>query len=290
MRGPILVALLLAALPGCKDREDSEFPDLGKTQSTSDPPPGVMLPIEPGDTASIEKRGVLLHQMERALRLGYEQGAYKVGFPEGDTIMPLVDIDPGGRSAQVLFVRWGRKDKGDRLHPKNAERWLLVSMLLDPERILDRELLAGKVKEKTATFHRTFAMLAAAETLAEQTPGEVYHLYTVAELTPTEKKKKPTKIATRVYALSAEGDGPDMEVLIDQPKRNSLPVVLGTKTIHEAGGAEADPIRVAAPHPGPATVARVMLKGPSAGEVPVQADSGVVYTVSARNGRITLPE
>jgi hypothetical protein len=290
MRGPILVALLLAAVAGCKEQQDSEFPDLGKSEASNEPPPGVWLPIEPGDTAAVEKRGVLLHQLERALRLGYEEGAYAVGVPEGDTIMPLVDVDPGGRSAQVLFVRWDRKQKGKRLHPAGAERWLLVSMLLDPERILDRELLAGKVKENTPTFHRTYAMLVAAQTLADKTPGEVYHLFTVAELMPTEKKKKPVKIATRVYALSAEGDGPDMEVLVDQPKRKSPPVVLDAKTIHEAGAAQAEPLQVAAPHPAPATVARVMAKGPSAGDVPVAADSGVVYTVSARNGRITLPQ
>jgi hypothetical protein len=103
----------------------------------------------------------------------------------------------------------------------------------------------------------------------------------------TGNKKKPSKLATRVYALSAEGDGSDLEVLVDAPKRNRFPEVLGVETIHEKGAAKASPIRVALPQPGPATVVRAMLEGPDAGDVPVQASSGALYAVSARNGRIT---
>jgi hypothetical protein len=278
-------------LLGCKENPDTEFPNLGRTEANSEPPAGIFMPIPVGDTAEIEKRGALLFAMERALRLGYEKGVFAVGVPQGDTVLPLVDVDPGGRSAQVLFVRWGAADKDDggRLRPENADRWLLVSMMLEPERIIDRELLAGKVVEGTADYQRINALLAAAESLQAQTPGEVYHLYTVAEVMPTGNKKRPSKVAIRVYALSDEGDGPDLEVLVDQPKRKKDPEVLSVETIHEKGAAKASPIRVALPQPGPATVVRAMLEGPDAGDVPVQANSGVVYAVSAKSGRITRP-
>ena len=279
------------ALVGCKERPDSEFPDLGNTEPSSEPPPGLYQPIAPGDTAEIEKRGALLFAMERTLRLGYEKGAFAVGVGQGDTILPLVDVDPGGRSAQVLFVRWSASDKeaAGRLRPDDADRWLLVPMMLEPERVIDRELLAGKVAEGSADYRRINALLAAAEALQKQTPGEVYHLFTVAELMATGNKKRPTKVVMRVYALSDDGDGPDLEVLVDAPKRKRDPVVLSVETIHEAGAAKASPIRVALPQPGPATVVRAMLEGPDAGDVPVQANSGVVYAVEARSGRITRP-
>jgi hypothetical protein len=285
---PIVLAIVLPIV-GCKEQADTEFPDLGNTQASSEQPPGIFQPIPAGDVGEIEKRGALLYAMERTLRIGYEQGAFAVGMPEGDVILPLVDVDPGARSAQVLFVRWKAADKeaDGELRPERADRWLLVSMMLEPERVLDRELLAGKVKEKTADYHRIDALLAAAEALRDKAPGEVFHLFTVNEVMATGNKKKPSKLATRVYALSAEGDGPDLEVLVDAPKRNRFPEVLAVETIHEKGAAKASPIRVALPQPGPATVARVMLEGPDAGDVAVQASSGAVYAVSARNGRIT---
>ena len=110
--------------------------------------------------------------------------------------------------------------------------------------------------------------------------------FTVAEITPSEKKRAPNKIATRVYALSAEPTGPDYEVLVDQPKRNRPPDVLQTLAIHGAGAAAGEPIRVAARQPAAATVARVMLRGPAAGDVDVQCD-GSNWRVSARTGRVS---
>jgi hypothetical protein len=283
---------LVLALAGCQGRPDSEFPNLGRTEANSEPPAGIYRPIPAGDTDEIAERGALLFAMERALRLGYEKGAFAVGFAEGDTILPLVDVDPGGRSAQVVFVRWAAadKEKGGRLRPEQAERWLLVSMRLAPDQIIDRELLTGKVIVGSDDYHRVRALLVAAEALRQQTPGEVYHLYTVAEVMPTGKKKRPTKLATRVYALSADGDGPDLEVLVDAPKRKRDPEVLSVETIHEAGAAEASPIRVALPQPAPATVVRAMLEGPEAGDVPVQGSGGALYAVSASDGRITRPQ
>lgn len=285
-----MFGLAAVALAGCagKKNENDEFAGLGRTFANSDPPPGVYVPIADGDVGSLQERGVLLHAMERALALGYEQGAYRVGVAEGDIILPLVDIDPGNRSAQVLFLRWPRDAVGPTgtLHPKWAERWLLVSMTLEPERVLDRELLAGKVVEDSAEYHRAFAMLAAAEALESRAKGEMFHLFTVAEITPTKKKRITHKIATRVYALSAEGDGPDLEVLVDEPKRNRPPEVLETRAVHGAGAGSADPIVVAARQPAAATVARAMLRGPSAGDVDVQCD-GSRWQVAARTGRVS---
>ena len=276
---------------GCasKQNNDDEFLGLGRVGASSEPPPGVSRPIVEGDLIGLQERGALLSAMERALRLGYEQGAYAVGVGEGDIVLPLVDVDPGGRSAQVLFLRWRRDEVGlaGDLHPKYAERWLLVSMMLEPERVLDKELLAGKVEEDGVEFHRAAALLAAAETLRTQTPDEAYHLFTVPELTQTDSRRTPTVVATRVYALSARGGGPDVEVLVDAAKKGRIPEVLGSTVVHEPGAVTDAQIRVDQPQPAPASVARVMLQG-GAGSVEVESSAGA-WLVDRRTGRVSRP-
>ncbi len=283
----VVLGLMLGAC--AQGKNGDEFAGLGRRDASSAPPAGVYLPISDGDLGAVQERGVLLYGMERALRLGYERGAYAVGVAEGDVILPLVDVDPGGRSAQILFLRWGRDRVGvsGNLHPKWAERWLLVSVMLEPERIIDKELLAGDVQENSVEYHRAAAILSAAQSLREQTPEQAYHLFTVPEVVPTGNKRNPSKIATRVYALSATGSGPDIEVLVDQPKKSRIPEVLGSDVVHEAGTADATPLSVRSAQPAPATVARAMLQG-AAGNVEVESSAGL-WMVSGRTGRVSRP-
>ncbi|MEM6293773.1 MAG: hypothetical protein AAGA54_21035 [Myxococcota bacterium] len=285
----LATAGLLCAGCASNQNPDDEFLGLGRVGASSEPPPGVSRPLVEGDLAGLAERGALLAAMERALRLGYEQGAYAVGVGEGDIVLPLVDVDPGGRSAQVLFLRWRRDQVGlsGDLHPKYAERWLLVSMMLEPERVLDKELLAGTVEEDSVEFHRAAALLAAAQRLRTQTPEEAYHLFTVPELTPTQSRRTPTMVATRVYAMSARGGGPDVEVLVDEANKGRIPEVLDATVVHEAGAVGDALIRVQSPQPAAASVARVMLQDGS-GSVEVESSAGA-WLVDRRTGRVSRP-
>ena len=293
MNRPILLRLIgplsfaLAGSACAQKSKDDEFVDLGRTQANSEPPPGVFMPMTPGDLQAVQDRGRLLHAMERTLRLAYEQGAYKVGVPEGDVIMPLVDVDPGERSSQVVFLRWPKSavGEGGALDPLDAQRWLMVSMLLSPDRVLDVELLGGKVVEDSPELARAQVILSAAQALRARTPGQSYHLFTLHEVMETDKKRRPAKLVTRVYALSSEGDGPDLELLIDEPRRSRAPEVLKTVVVHEAPASSGDPWVVEQSQPAPATVARVLARGPQAAPVQVRCSSGL-WTISPADGRV----
>ncbi len=284
-----LSALALGACASGKGGKDDEFVGLGRVGASSEPPPGVYRPILEGDLAAVQERGVMLYNLDRALKMGFEQGAHSVGTAEGDIILPLADVDPGGRSAQVMFVRWNRSSVGadGNLHPKHAQRWLLVSLMLEPERVLDRELLAGKVGEDTVEFHRTAAILAAAKALREKAPDTAFHLFTVPEQVQTQSRRVSTMIATRVYALAVSQEGPDFEVLVDAAKKSQIPGVLSVTAVHAAGDVEAAGLRVQGPQPAPASVARAMLSG-AAGPVEVESASGL-WLVDARTGRVSRP-
>ena len=286
------LALLLAvvAIAACKKTgsKEDEFVGLGLKGANSEPPPGIFRPIGDGDLPGVQGRGRLLYDMERVLELATLDGAEKAGIPPDEVIMPLVDVDPGGRSGQVVFLRWKPDKVGSdgSVHPKDAERWLLVSLLLRPDRVLDVELLHGPVVEDGLEYARAFAVIAAAERLREQFEGASFHMFTVREDTPAQKKTKPNKILTRVYALSADGSGPDVEVVVDQPKRRRKPGVLESVVVHPAGSLTGEAWQLKGTQPAPATVARVMLRGPDAGEVGVQARGGA-FVISAADGRVS---
>jgi len=282
-----LGALLASGCASNSNNDKDEFAGLGRVGNSSEPPPGVYRPITDGDLAAVQERGALLFNLQRSLRLGFEHGARAVGTAEGDIILPLADVDPGGRSAQVMFVRWSRDRVGvdGNLHPKYAQRWLLVSLMLEPERVLDRELLAGDVGEDTVEFHRAAAMLAAAKALQAKAPDTAFHLFTVPELTQTDSRRVPTIVATRVYAVATGEDGPDFEVLVDAAKKSQIPDVMSVTDVHAPGAVTAERITVQGAQPAPASVARAMTRS---GPVEVESSSGT-WLVDARTGRISRP-
>lgn len=269
--------------------DKDEFAGLGRVGGSSEPPPGVYRPIAHGDVAAIQERGVLLFNLLRSLELGFNHGAQAVGAGEGDVILPLTDVDPGGRSAQVMFVRWTRDKVGadGGLHPKYARRWLLVSLILEPERVLDRELLDGDLGEDTVEFHRAAAMLAAAKALREKAPDSSFHLFTMPEQMATGNRRISTVIATRVYALGVRETDPDFEVLVDVAKKSRIPEVLQVTEVHAPGAVSSDSIRVTEAQPAPASVARAMRSGVS-GSVEVVSSSGL-WLVDTRSGRVSRP-
>lgn len=284
-----LGALWASGCASNKSNDKDEFAGLGRVGGSSEPPPGVSLPIAEGDLAAVQERGVLLYNLQRATRLGFEYGAQSVGTKEGDIILPLADVDPGGRSAQVMFVRWSQDRVGvdGNLHPKYARRWLLVSLMLEPERVLDRELLAGDVGEDTVEFHRVAAMLAAAKALQAEAAGVAFNLFTVLELRETESRRVPTTIATRVYAIGTPEDGPDYEILVDAAKKSQIPDVLSVTKLHEAGAVTPELITVSGAQPAPASVVRAMSRDAS-GPVEVQSSSGT-WLIDPRTGRVSRP-
>jgi hypothetical protein len=287
----LVLAALAAGMAGCVPTPaETDLEGVGLANASSEPAPGLLRPVAPDDLVSVHDRGRLLHQLEKALRMGYVDGMMTVGDPGTDAVLPLVDVDPGGRSAQALFVRWRPGSDGQRppLQAATAERWLLVAMLLTPDRVVDVEILQGPVDAASHLATRIDVVLAAAERARTLAPGTLFHLLDVyEEAVPQGKPAKGSGIQGHVYALAADGDGPDLELLVALPQRRQ-PATVTTATVVHAD-AKADPLRIETPVPGPMTVARAMLRGLDAGSITVKAPQGD-WIVAAGTGLVRRDE
>lgn len=267
--------------------QEGDLEAIGVGGASSEPPPGVLRPVAPDDLVSVHDRGRLVHQLEKALRMGYVDGMMTVGSPGTDAVLPLVDVDPGGRSAQAMFVRWRPGTDGQRppLSAATAERWLLVSMLLTPDRVVDVEILQGPVPAGSHLAARIDTVLAAAERVRALAPGTMVHLLDLYEEVSVDpgRPAKGTMLAGRVYALSADGDGPDLELVVAPPERRKPAVVTQAAVVHP--DADGNPLRIETPTPGPLTVARAMLRGLDAGSIAVRSPQGD-WVVDAGTGLV----
>lgn len=285
-----LVPALLLGGSACvrMAKEGDDLEGLGLRGASSEPPPGLVRTVSPDDPVAVHERGRLLYQLEKALVMAYEEGMASVGDPGTDAVLPLVDVDPGGRSAQVAFVRWRPTADGQRppLSSSTAEKWLLVSMLLTPDRVVDVEILQGAVPQGSHLATRIDTVVAAAGRARELAPGAVFHLLDLYEEAPAkagEGKGKAkgggTRIQGRVYALAA-GEGPDLELVVGLPQRRQPAAVTEATVVHATGVIWQDPMVIDTPAPGPITVARAMQRGLEAGEVTVQSPQGQYVVVS----------
>lgn len=278
----------LAGTAGCaaSKAESPEFTDIGRVHASSEPPPGIELPVAVGDLEAIAERGRLLRAMDRSLALATVE-MERVGVAPGDIVLPLVDVDDGSKSGQVVFVRWpaDAAAQGQELEAHRAERWLMVSLLLQPDRVLDVELLGSQqLAPESAPAVRVERLLAAARHL--QSTGEAFHLFSVQERTPGAKPGQLPRLLTRVYALAANAAGPDYEIVVDQPRRAKVPEVIGMDLIHPAGIFARDPVPLDLPGPAPATVTRILQSPPETPAVVVQNAAGRRWTISTQDGRI----
>jgi hypothetical protein len=285
------LALVLVALLGCKHgagRDGDDLVDLGLVGATTDPAPGVHNPIGRGDLAAIADAGRWLDRAAHALDIADAAVVERMGKLADDVVLPLVDVDPGGASGQVVFVRWpGAAKSGAPLRAADAQRWVMVALMLDPPRVVDIELLHGNPEPHSAEARRIDALLVAGAALQREAKGQAY--YTVDRFVeePVRSKKRGSKIVTVVYALAAGEAGPDLELAVDEPgKRDKKPpLLLRSQIIHPRGTLQADPVLVQWPDPHPLTVARALERDPAATPLAVRVQSGL-YAISSKDGSV----
>lgn len=279
------LVLVLCACAAQRDAEQEEFVEVGRTQASSEPMPGIELPVAVGDLEAVAERGRRLRAMDRALALATAQ-MERIGVAPGDIVLPLVDIDDGLRSGQVLFVKWPADAVGDSdaLVPAQARRWLLVSLLLDPERLLDVELVAPElVSEQPRLHNRVETLVAVARDLFSTSVA--FNLFEVREQRPPEPGRE--RLVTRVYALAAKAAGPDYELVVEKPRRAKVPTVTERSLVHGAEMFDRDPVILPLRSPAPATVVRILQQNPDGGDVHVQNAEGQRWAISAPTGRIS---
>jgi hypothetical protein len=259
--------------------------------SAGEEQPGIHRPIQPGDLEAIAERGRVLHDMERSLILGYERGLFRVGDPGTDTVLPVVSVDPGGRSGEVMFVRWMHEDIPDasNLDPAKAQRFLLVSLVLWPDRVLDLEQLTGYVAQGSREHLKVAALLAAARTAREVAPDQTFHMHALLERLPPRSARHVRgmeELQVRTYLFAAPRGGVDMQALVDVPRKKP-PEVISTVVEHEANDVGDKLVHSRLSTPGPMTVARVLALGHTSGPVLVETQDGATWTVSAEDGTLS---
>lgn len=290
------LGVAFALVPGgcAHTAKEGDLEGLGLRNASSEPPPGLLRPVAPDDTIAVHDRGRLLYQLEKSLHMAYVEGLAAVGDAGTDAVLPVVDVDPGGRSAQVMFVRWRPTADGQPppLQSSTAEKWLLVSMLLTPDRVVDVEVLQGPVPEGSHLATRIDTLVTAADRARQLAPGAMFHLLDLYEEPPADggRKGKGAGAPTgRVYALSADGDGPDLELQVSPPRRREPAAVTEAVVVHAPGMIFQNPMQIDAPAPGPITVARAMQRGLEAGPVTVQSPQGE-WTVVSGTGLVQRAE
>jgi len=236
--------------------------------------------------------------MDRALTLGWAE-AQRVGIGRDEVVLPVVEVDPGLRSGQVVFVRWP-KPTPPKPKPKSASAsaeekplsaaaahpWLMVSVLLGPDGVVDVELLSGDLVEPSSPrAKRVEVLLVAARALPAE--GRPFRMFAVEEVVGA-VSGPGQKTVTRVYALSSAPTGPDLELVVDKPRRRDPLQVVQKVSVHAAGAVSDDRIVLESSWPAAATVVRALQRGseqPSQ-DVLVSNAAGLRWTISTQDGRI----
>lgn len=288
VRRSLALLVVATALFACKRQQhEEELVDLGVIDNTTDSAPGIHPRVGRGDLAAIADTGRWVDQAARALDLADDAVVERMGRLADDVVMPLVDIDPGGASGQVIFVRWpGAAKSGAELRATGAQRWVLVALMLDPPRIVDVELLHGHPEPDGNEARRIDALLVAGQALQREAKGQAF--YTVDRFVeePVQEKKRRSKVVSVVYALAQNEAGPDLEIAIDEPaKRGKPPLLLRAQVVHPKGTLQADPVVVQWPDPHPLTVARALERDPQGKPLSVRVQSGL-YAVSTSDGTV----
>ncbi len=275
-----MVLALTCVFGACKHtvaKDDESFADLGVGGNESDARPiGIHAPIARGDLATIGELGRWTWDAMRALELAHAAVVERMGATAGDVVLPIIDIDPGGKSAQVVMLRWQGRGAGP-LRVSDARRWVMVSLLLTPDRVLDVELLTGEVVPGSVEARRAEVLLVAADALQHTVRDQAFFTVDRFVAEPSGDKRRRERTVGVVHALAAGGDGPDIEIVVRESTRKQAAAVLRSFVVHAEGVPQKDPIEVGLDDPHPMSVARALERG---GESVVRARSGE-YLVTA---------
>jgi hypothetical protein len=263
-----------------------EQPDYGYEDASSPELAAVPRALEASDMEGVQKRGMTIWRMQRAMRLGDREFASFVGVTDAK-FQALTMIDDAGKSGEVAFYRWDDADLQDgNATAEEALRWLVVSVTLDPDEALDPQELDGKPDGEQ---RRTLAALMVAQKQAQADhPGARWVAYTFRE--QQIKDGEPTGARqTRVYMIGADDKSPDIEyTVLDPAKRKQAPEIID-ELLHLAGDATSKlPLTTPAQSPGPSTIARaVAIATVTQKPVGITDAAGNKWEVAPKTGTLT---
>ena len=272
----LLVGLTLST-GGCDAKEDESTPPLVH------PAEGAPHPIL---LSRAGRHGPSLWWRDHALQLAVDRGLTRVGGNSSGPLLPIADVDDGFHSASVTFYRWLERDAkkmGPTRNAEYAQRWLVIPILLRPDRILENEQFSDYLTKDSDRAREIDAILVAGEALSADHPGGRWHMHPYREGT---HKAPQRKIRTRVYAMGLTPESPDVELVVADAKSNAAAFVEAKQVIHEGGAWEATEMKLAVNAPNAMTLARVLSRQLLAQRVTVHGKDGSVWSIDAESGEV----
>ncbi|MEE9386231.1 MAG: hypothetical protein V3V08_22700 [Nannocystaceae bacterium] len=281
------MAATVGAFAGCHLAGATTPVGLGTIGAASaDMQPGLPTAVSPLDLEAVSERGRLLCQLERLLGLAYEVGLPRVGAVGAEVLLPVASVDRGGRSGDVTFFRWQSGEAADALgtpDPLLATRWLVVPILLDPDRVLENEQFSDSIEKGSETHLRLVGFVRAAQAAQALDPAGSWSMHPVREYVRNGTKRARQ---TRVYMFARSEGAPDLEIVVADRKRRTPAVATSVVEQHPAGAYAAAELSLSVPQPGPMTVCRALRRGPAGADVVVRTTQGLRWRIDGGDGRI----
>jgi len=270
---------------GGRGAEETE-PDYGYEDASSPELAAIPRALQASDMEGVQKRGMTIWRMQRAMRLGDRTFASFVGVTSAK-FQALASIDEAGKSGEVAFYRWDDADLQDGdAAAEEALRWVVVSVTLDPDEALDPQELDGKPDGEQ---RRTLAALMVAQRKAQADhAGSRWVAYTFRE--QQIKDGEPTGARqTRIYLIGADDKSPDLEYTVLDPAKRKQPPAIVDEVLHLAGDATSKlPLTTPAQSPGPSTIARaVAIASVTNKPVGITDAAGNKWEVAPKTGSLT---
>jgi hypothetical protein len=259
---------------------EPEEPSTGRDEASSDDLAPIVTHFDDAEPGAIAERGSTLAWMEHTLTVGLERGLPRVGRSTAAAAMPIASVDPGLHSGQVTIYRWMEDDldREGNVRPELADRWLIIPMLLRPDRVLELEQMTKEVDMNSPEFHTIAAVDLAQRTLRQREPAGQWNAHPFREQALLGHVNRGV---TRVYMLGR--DAADYEVVVrDALGRKKEPKVLAVRKHHDPAAMRERPPRIELPRPSPLTVARVLPHVPVGGRVTIAASDGSRWTIDER--------
>ena len=275
----------LGLVAGCDDSTNN--PELGIANAFSRSAGQEGAEVDDTDFEAVANRGRALAYQERMLYLADTKGLRRAGSYNAQALLPVASVDKGFNSGQVTYFRWKQEDvgKNGELEPEKARRWLVVPLLMRPDRVLENEQFDDRLASGTADFARVDSVLLVSKAMETQYPGGTWHMHVFLEEHEEKNRRIPQR---RVYLFGLDDKSPDLEVVLRAAPRSKKRIdIHSTRILQTAEGRKAQPMESALPVPSPATVARIVADESIGLEVDVVGADGSRWTVHGTTGEVT---
>ncbi|MGB1699633.1 MAG: hypothetical protein ACPHRO_06760 [Nannocystaceae bacterium] len=290
MRLTLLCWSAVAALGACTVQEGGAPPKLPGNPGYATPSSGGLThdPMDVDDGSSLSlaaARGVDLHWRDRVYRVAMSRGVSRMAKTSVSTLLPVASADPGYHSGQLAIYRWRQRDIEEvDLAPENGQKWMVVPVLLRPDRVLELEQFDYPVQKNSAEAREIEAVMVATNVARAEYSGGRWRMFAYPEVATNREDR--LRNLTRVYMLSEDDQAPDLDVLVADRVRRSPAKSLGLTVHHAPAAWERELIEVNSPQPTTMTVTRLVSREVLAREFEVLGSDGSRWSVHSETGAI----